>query len=416
MTPKVIKTTEVSITKLKPAEYNPRKISDFDFENLKRGMELDGCIENIVVNKDMTIISGHQRVKAATALGWDKIPAVVLDVPKAYEKALNIRMNRVRGEFDELLLGELVISLASNPELDMSLTGLSDNEISEFLDATKEPLPDTVDDLKEIEKQIVSVKRGDIIQLGEHRLMCGDSTNPDDVAKLMNGEKARILFTDPPYNVAYEASVEYGDKSNIENDSMSDPEYREFCKKFMACAVEHTVENALFYVWHGDKYTDMIKTVGIELGLKWKQNIMWLKESPTFGFGRLYMRLYELALIMGTGKKPYTNGYTANFKDVYSKHDFMDMLDVWYARRDNSTDYVHPTQKPTILADRAIRKHTKPGDVVMDLFGGSGSTLIAAEHMGRKAYVMEYDPYFAETIANRYRLFVSERDSKDDNN
>lgn len=287
------KIEDVALSKLKAAKYNPRTISDHDMANLKAAMARDGCLENIVINKDSTIISGHQRVKAAKELGWKKIPAVRIDVPKHYEKLLNIRMNRVRGEFDPGMLGSLIESIASNPKADLALSGLTDSEITEYLDATKEEIPEDADDVDEISANKVNVKRGDIIELGPHRIMCGDSTDPDQVAKLMDGQKARILFTDPPYNVDYHASVEYGEKQNI--------------------------------------------------------------------------------------------------------------------HRDNTTDYVHPTQKPTLLADKAIKKHTKAGDIVLDLFGGSGSTLIAAEHMGRKAYIMEYDPYYVETIRNRYNQFIKEQ-------
>lgn len=411
----------VKIADLKPAKYNPRKISDHDYMRLHDSMNRDGLLQTILINKDNTVIAGHQRLKVAEDLGWEDMTAIKINVNKIREKELNLHMNRNQGEFVDEMLAGVIGEIASDPSGDLKRSGFTDSEITAFLDANKSELGPEVDDTQDAQdaaRRNVHVKSGSVYQLGPHRLMCGNATSPEDVAKLMDGEKAQLLHTDPPYNVAYKYTEgKYSHDGGLENDNLDPESYRAFVKAYLQNAIDHTADNAVFYNWLADKYADMFKSAQEELGLTWRQNVIWLKESPTFGLGRMYMRCFEMCMLTAKKGQPYFNGYTADFRDVITRmslKQFVDQLDVWYAHRDNTTDYVHPTQKPVYLAQRAMQKNSQPGDIVLDLFGGSGSTLIAADYLGRNCYTMELDPFYAEVIKNRYELWEKEKRESDE--
>lgn len=220
-----MKTTEIKISKLKLAEYNPRKISDKDLSNLKKSLEKFGFIQPVVINKDFTVISGHQRIKAWKEMGNDEVPTIQLTISKNEEKALNLAMNRIGGEWDIEKLYGVMNDLRITDELEF--TGFDEKEVSKILDQfMEEEKEEPVAEL--LEKLPAKAKKGDIYELGNHKLMCGDSTSLDDVLKLTEDKKMSMVWTDPPYNVNYHSSNEK--LGNIENDNMSEANFREFSR------------------------------------------------------------------------------------------------------------------------------------------------------------------------------------------
>ena len=216
--------TDLKISKLKLAEYNPRMISEKDLARLKKSLEKFGFIQPVVINKDFTVISGHQRIKAWKELGHDDVPTIQLSVSKNEEKALNLAMNKIGGEWDIDKLYTVMNDLRITDELEF--TGFDEKEVSKILDQFMEDDEETVEEM--LEKVPAKAKKGEIYQLGHHRLMCGDSTSIDDIIKLTEGKKMDMVWTDPPYNVNYKSSNK--ELGSIKNDNMSDASFREFSR------------------------------------------------------------------------------------------------------------------------------------------------------------------------------------------
>jgi len=218
-----MKTSDLKITQLKLATYNPRKISDKDLANLKKSLERFGFVQPIVVNKDRTVIGGHQRIRAWKEMGNYTVPVLQIDITKKEEKALNLALNRISGEWDSEKLFEVINDLRVDETLDF--TGFDEKEVSKILDQyIEDDEEETVEQL--LEKAPAKAKRGDVYELGNHRLMCGDSTSEDDVKKLTGGKLMDMIWTDPPYNVNYESSDDALGK--IKNDHMSEDAFSDF--------------------------------------------------------------------------------------------------------------------------------------------------------------------------------------------
>jgi len=381
-----MKINNVSISELKPSSYNPREISRHDLEALKKSISEFGLVDPIVVNKDNTIIGGHQRVIAAKSLGMEIVPVVYVDLSEEKAKILNLALNRISGDWNKDKLKELLSEL-NNLSLDLTLTGFTSEEVSTLLDFTKE------DDYKAPEDIPTKTKSGEVWQLGNHRLLCGDATKKEDVKKLMGGEKAQIVFTDPPYNVNYESpagGTYAGGKyvhPKIFNDNLSDEQYFAFLTNSLKNAFEFTADDMGIYMFFaGSNYT-VTRGAFENAGFHYSQMVIWVKDHFVLSPGQEFHRIYE-PIMYGWKKKKdhYFNKNYSNVSDVITlgKNDFLEQLNVWYEQRDKLEEYIHPTQKPVRLAERAIKKSTRPGDIVLDLFGGSGSTLIACEQMGRR--------------------------------
>jgi ParB family chromosome partitioning protein len=237
---------EIEIKKLKAAEYNPRKISEKELNQLKKSLKRFGFVEPVVVNKDWTLIGGHQRVRAWEELGNEKVPYIQVSIDKTKEKALNLALNKISGEWDTDKLFSVISDLKISEELDF--TGFDEKEISKILDgmiedAEEEPLAEI------LEKAPTKAKRGDKFQLGNHTLKCGDSLNMDDIKDLVGDEKIDMAWTDPPYNVNYESSVE--DLGSIKNDNMSDDEFKGFITSAFAGLWSILKSGAPIYICSG---------------------------------------------------------------------------------------------------------------------------------------------------------------------
>lgn len=400
---------QVNVNDLRHAEYNPRSISDKDFKQIRESINSFGFVEPIVANSATNrkgiIIGGNQRFEVAKGMNMETVPVFWIEIPNLKrEKELNIRLNRNHGDFDWNIL---VKEFASE---DLSAWGFSDQDINIFdekknVEEETEPTPELPVKAR--------AKVGMLFTLGGgHRLLCGDCTDAGAVKFLMNGQKARMIFTDPPYSVDYESTAgnsysagKFGGGGKIFNDDKTEEEALEFYKKILKNLYDFSTDDCAIYWWLANKMNWINRLAWIETDWYMAQMLTWLKEQMIFSIGQDYHRCYEPCMFgWKKGKTHYSNKRITNATDciLLDKTEFADLLDVWYERRDKRNEYVHPTQKPVGLAHKAMRKNSKENDIVLDFFGGSGSTLIACHQMKRKAYCSELDPKYVDVIIQRY--------------
>jgi len=391
---------EVSVEDLRPDPANPRRISEAELEALTRSIKEFGLVDPIIARaEDHSVIGGHQRLLAARRLGLKTVPVIYLDVTKEKARLLNVALNKISGDFDQELLARLLSDLATTPDLDLTLSGFDDKEIQQLVkslearDKRDRPEAFDLDAALRSAYENPRATAGDLFQLGEHRVLCGDATSDDDVAKLMNGEKARLAFTDPPYNVNL---GDHGGKQQgqarrrIANDAMEPEAWETFCRGWATNLMTH-VDGAL-YVCMSTKEWPTVSRVLAEAGGHWSDTIIW--EKDRFVLGRSdYQRAYE----------PIWYGWREGAKRHFAGG--RDQSDVWKIERPSDSP-LHPTMKPLPLIERAIENSSKPGDVVLDLFLGSGSTLIAAERTGRISCGMELDPHYCSIVIARWEAFT----------
>lgn len=384
------------ITDIKPYEKNPRR-NDEAVKYVVESIKQFGFKVPIVIDKDNVIVAGHTRYKAAKKIGLKEVPCIVADdLTEEQVKAFRLADNKVaeKAEWDfDLLHGELDDILG----IDMTTFGF-DFDI-------KEEEPEVIEDDFNMEPpEEPYVKLGDLYQLGKHRLLCGDSTKINDVQKLMGGELADLLITDPPYNVALGmgGSVDEARKRHrrtdglvIMNDSMEDGEFYQFLYDFYICAYAVMKPGASFYIWHADNEGLNFRLALKDAGFQLRQTLIWNKNTITLG-RQDYQWKHEPCLY--------------GWKDGASHN--------WYSDRKQSTvidmnkpakSELHPTMKPLELFDYQIKNSSKKDDNVLDLFGGSGTTIMACEQNGRRAFTMEFDPRYAQTIIERWEKFTGEK-------
>lgn len=386
----------LKLEQLNPAKYNPRKKlkpGDPEFEKLKRSIETFGFVELIVVNRHTgnTVISGHQRLAVLKHLKWKEAECVIVDLDTESEKALNVAMNKVGGEFDIPLLSDLLKDLDESG-FDVSLTGFDIAELSDLFgeQETKEDEFDADKVLDEITEPIT--KKGDIWLLGKHRLVCGDSTSVDDVNVLMDNKKARMVFTDPPWNVAYGSTKnpkwKNGTNRQILNDSMSTEQFGAFLMQAFNVMKLVSEPGCMTYVVMSAQEWGNLMNVMSETGYHWSSTIIWKKD-----------RLVLSRKDYHTQFEPIWYGWLEGTRLCPLKD--RKQSDVWEIPRPKRSDE-HPTMKPIELVARAIQNSSLKGDIVLDLFGGSGSTLIAADQTGRTCHTMELDPKYCDVIVKRF--------------
>ena len=401
-----MKTTDIKISKLKLAEYNPRIISEKDLASLKKSLEKFGFIQPVVINKDFTVISGHQRIKAWGEMGNDTVPTLQLAISKNEEKALNLAMNKIGGEWDVDKLFSVMNDLRVTDELEF--TGFDEKEISKILDSFMDEEPE-----EEIEEMLAKApskaKLGEIYQLGNHRLMCGDSTSLDDVMKLTEDKKMDMVWTDPPYNVNYKSRNK--DLSSIENDNMSAVGFQDFSRKVFECLATVTRQGGVFYVCTGWQSFATFQETLAETGIHLSEVIIWVKNQAgihTLEFPHKHEQIIK-AKNEGKKKKKGTAILYGWKKGKHGYYGDRSDYDVWEVDPKDASKYVHPTEKPDWLVMKALKNSTKFKDNVIDLFGGSGSAMIACEKMGRNSYTMELDPRFVDVIIYRWEKYTKRK-------
>lgn len=370
---------------------NPRR-NEAAIDKVASSLKEFGFRQPIVVDREGVIIVGHTRLLAAKKLGLKEVPVHMADMTPAAARAYRIADNKTN-EFatwdDELLALEFEDLKLDG--FDLGLTGFDDEELNGLLaQGTKEGLTDD-DEVPEVPEEPVS-KLGDLWILGKHRLLCGDSTKREDVARLMDGAKADLVVTDPPYNVSYTGKTK--DALTIQNDSMSDGGFYKFLLAVYTNLLDAMNDGAAIYVFHADMEGVNFRKALVDAGLKLSQCCVWVKQTLVMG-RQDYHWQHEPVLY---GWKPTGS---------HSWHSDRKQTTVWnFDRPTRSTD--HPTMKPVDLIKYPITNSSKANQTVLDLFGGSGSTLIACEKTNRQARLMELDPKYCDVIVKRFQDFTGE--------
>ena len=386
-----METRLVSIGQVKPNENNPRIIKDYKFKKLVKSIQdfpqmLQ--LRPIVVNQDNVVLGGNMRLKACKEAGLKEVYIIqAKDLTEEQQKEFIVKDNVGFGEWDwDILANEWDVAQLE----DWGLDGFPFEE--EVLEAKE-------DDYTEPDKIKVDVVLGDLIEIGEHRLLCGDSTDSDQVAKLMNGEKADMVFTDPPYNVDFQGQELSNTTKNgvqvlhhkganskhekIKNDSIPDDEFLNFMKQVLSNIL--LFNQGAWYFSFCDLKLDLLLTPLKEMGFIWKSIIIWKKNQATLS-GKDYKSRYE-PIVYGC---PQNSFYGERYKQE----------DIWEFQRTLKND-LHPTMKPIALIENALNNSSKKGMKILDLFLGSGSTMVAAHQLNRKCYGMELDPKYCQVIIDR---------------
>lgn len=386
---------KLRINDLIPAGYNPRKKlkpGDKEYEKIKNSITEFGYVEPIIVNSDRTIIGGHQRATVLKDLGYGEIDCIVVGIDKTKEKALNIALNKITGEWNKELLADLIKDLQDS-DFDIQFTGFEPPEIEQLFNSVhdKKVTEDDFDVEAELKKPAVA-RMGDIWRLGRHRVVCGDSIQPETYNTLMDGKKANLVLTDPPYNVNVEETA-----GKIKNDNMPDDEFYKFLFAAFVNMEQSMERDASIYVFHADTQGLNFRKAFADAGFYlsgcciWKKNSLVLGRSP-------YQWQHEPCLF---GWK--TNGKHQWYSD-------RKQTTIWeYDRPKSSRE--HPTMKPVALMAYPVQNSCMSNCIVLDPFLGSGSALIACEQTGRICYGIELDEKFVDVIVNRY---VEQKGSAED--
>jgi len=370
-----------------PAEYNPRKDlkpGDPEYEKLKKSVEQFGYVEPVIWNRTTgKVIGGHQRIKVLKELGLTELECVVVEFDEEHEKALNVALNKISGEWDKDKLALLIADL-QGADFDVSLTGFEPAEIDDlFKGSLKDRIKDDDFDVdKELQNPCIS-RQGDLWMLGRHRLVCGDSTRKETFELLMNGAKANLVVTDPPYNVDYKGAA-----GKIKNDNLKDDAFHQFLLDSFVNMESSMADDASIYVFHADTEGLNFRRAFSEAGFYLSGTCIWKKQSLVLG--RSPYQWQHEPVLFGWKKK--------------GKH-------LWYTGRKESTIWEfdkpkrngeHPTMKPVALIAYPIMNSSMSNTLVLDPFGGSGSTLVACEQTERSCATIELDEKYCDVIVKRY--------------
>ena len=381
---------EVAVEALIPYAKNSRTHSDAQVAQIAASIKEFGWTNPILIDGTKGIIAGHGRLMAARKLGYDKVPVIQLkDMTESQKKAYVIADNQLamNAGWDIDLLKIEVADLQEDG-FDLELLGFDNKMLDSLLEPeVKDGLTDE-NAVPELPKE-PKTKLGDIYILGEHRLMCGDSTSIEAVEKLTDG-LVDILVTDPPYNVNYEGATK--DKLKIMNDSMDDEQFRQFLRDAFVAADAVMKQGAVYYIWHADSEGYNFRGACRDAGWKVRQTLIWAKDSMVMGRQDYHWK-----------HEPCLYGWKEGAAHLWAAD--RKQTTIIECKKPRVND-IHPTMKPVELMEYQILNNTKGQDVVLDLFGGSGSTLIACEKTGRKARLMELDPKYCDVIVKRWEEFT----------
>lgn len=401
-----IETVPSDTLKIDPA--NPRRISEEELEALTRSIDEFGLVDPLIVRREnRMVVGGHQRLLAARRLGLHTVPVVFLDLDKDRARLLNLALNKIGGEFDTELLGRLLADLADASDLDLTLSGFGPGEIDSLLDGlgarSRRDRPETIDldaALRAAYKH-PRAQRGELFILGRHRLLCADATDPAEVNRLLGEARPQMAFLDPPFNVRlgdHGGRQRGQSRRRLTNDALPPEAWETFCRGWAKNLLQ-SVDGAL-YICMSTKEWPTVSRILTEAGGQWSDTIIWHKDH--FVLGRAdYQRSYE----------PIWYGWRKGVKHRF--YAGRDQEDVWDVPRPDESP-LHPTMKPLELVERALENSSRPGDIVLDLFLGSGSTMIAAERTGRTCYATEIDEHYASLAIARWEAFSGEVACKDE--
>ncbi len=416
---------DINMADLKPAPYNPRDISNDALSGLRHSLEKFGYVDLLVVNKrNMRIISGHQRYKILQTDGVETVTAILVDVDEIQEQAMNVTLNspEITGQWTAALIPllERLRNEASEDYINLRLKNLRDSVGDMGVESLGDgkTLPDDIP--KPPENTIT--QKGDLWILGNHRLLCGDSTSDEDVARLMDGHKASLFATDPPYCVDYTGADRPNggrDWSNVYHE-IDIPDAVDFMRKFYKAGLKHIQDGTALYLWHASKRRSDIEGICKELGILIHQEIVWVKPCVILTYS-FYSWRHEPCLLMWIkGNKPdykpknksigsvWTVGYLRS-GDPLTPEYHTDVWELDWEGKKRNPGIEHPTVKPTEVFAIPMRVHTTPGDICYEPFSGSGSQLIAGERLNRRVFAMEIEPFFCDVAVRRWEEFTGKK-------
>lgn len=403
------------VNDLVPQDVNPRTISDKQMSDLKKNLKKFNLVEIPAIDLNGKILAGHQRIKALQLLGRGKelidvrIPNRQLSNKEA-ERYL-IASNALGGDWDFEKLKSFDLDLLTDIGFDqIELANLWDDKLK-----VQEEEFNVEEEIKKIKKP--KTKPGDLIHLGPHKLLCGSSGDPKNLKCLFGNEKASMIYSDPPYNINLDYSKGIGGRKNYGgnvSDNRSDEEYKEFLKKSLGSALSVTKKDVHVFYYCDQSYIFLLQTLYKELGIINKRVCLWVKNAqnpvPSVAFNKCYE-----PCIYGIQGAPYISKNIQNLNEILNKEvttgnnlleETLDELDIWLVKRLSGKNYSHATSKPSKLHEKAIRRCSKPGDIILDSFLGSGSTLIAGEQLKRKVYGLELEPTYCDLIIKRYKILT----------
>ncbi|MBP6948722.1 MAG: DNA modification methylase [Candidatus Pacebacteria bacterium] len=411
-------TVQRKVNDLVPQEVNPRKISDKQMKDLTKSLKKYNLVEIPAVDLDGKILAGHQRIKALQLLGrGEEIIDVRIPNRKLTEdesKQYLISSNALGGDWD--------LDLLKSFDLDLLLdSGFDSLELAKFWDEEKDAKEDKFDVEKELKKITHPVtKLGDVIHLGNHKIICGDSTKQETLTKLFGNEKASMIYSDPVYNISVNYSGGIGGKADYGgnvNDTRTFDEYKTFISDSLKSALTVAHDNTHCFYYCDQIFIGLIQEVYRSLGLENKRVCLWLKNSQNPVPKVFCNKAYEPAVYAVRGR-PYLAESITDLNEVMNKefttgNDLIsqvdDFLEIWTSKRLASKNYEHATSKPISLHEKAIKRCTKPNDIILDSFLGSGSTLLAGEQLGRRVYGCELEPRFCDLIVKRYESLTGKK-------
>ena len=378
------------ISEISAAKYNPRKISDEAMGRLTKSLAEFGNIQPITWNvRTGNVVGGHQRLKVYKAMGKTEVDVWAVDLDEHKEKAANIALNKLSGEFDMPMLKDILEEIDTG-DLDMEITGFGMDEIALMMEDAHPEV--TEDEVPEVPVDAIT-KLGDLWILGEHRVLCGDSTSEEDVSRLMNGEKADMVFTDPPYGVNYDG----GHATDKRREKLKNDNSTLIYDDSVPNMFKHSKDEAALYLWFAATKSLQVLQVLQANNYVIRSWLIWNKNQAQFGaIGAQYKQKHEPCLYcFKKGQSPYWNGPNNE-------------VSVWDEKRSRINEF-HPTQKPVELSGRALANSCPASGLVLDLFLGSGATLIGAEQTKRKCYGMEISPNYCDVIVKRWENLTGKK-------
>jgi DNA modification methylase len=411
-------TVQRKVNDLIPQKINPRKISDKQMSDIKKSLQKYNLVEIPAIDTDRVILAGHQRIRALQLLDrGEEIIDVRIPNRKLTEsesKQYLIASNKLGGSWDFEALKSFDMEL-------LQLAGFEDMEIAKFWDEDTEVKNDSFDVEKELKKiKEPKTKLGDIIYLGKHKILCGDSTKPENLKRLLDEEKVSMIYSDPVYNLDIDYDGGIGgnkDYGGSVKDSRTFEEYKTFIRESLESALAVSNPSTHVFYYCDQVYIGLIQDIYRSLGVSNKRVCLWLKNSQNPVPKIFCNKAYEPA-VYGIRGRPYLTESITNLNEVLNKEfgtgnelvaQVDDFLEIWTAKRLSAKDYEHATSKPITLHEKAIKRCTKPNDIILDSFLGSGSTLLAGEQLGRRVYGLELEPKFCDLIIKRYELFTGKK-------
>jgi DNA modification methylase len=403
------------VNDLIPQSVNPRTISDKQMTDLKKSLKKYNLVEIPAIDQDGTILAGHQRIKALQLLGRGdelidvRIPNRKLTDEEARKYLLS--SNALGGDWDYELLKAF--------DLDLLLdVGFNEIELSKFWDEDTSSTDDSFNPEKELKEiKTTDIKRGDLLILGKHKLLCGDATDPLAVKAVFGDERTSMIYSDPIYNIGLDYNRGVGNKANYGgtvDDHKSAEEYKRFIRKSLEVALSVSTQDTHAFYWCDEAWVWLFQTLYNELGIKNRRLNIWLKNSasptPTVAFNKAI----EFC-VYGTLGSPYLAPHTTDCTEVMNAdvrvgNELLETINnVWAEKRMKTSEYEHPTSKPPSLHEKAIKRCTKPNDIILDSFSGSASTMICAESLKRRVYSFDIEPVFCELARRRYEKFTGEK-------